>query len=593
MPTNGVVYYNRGGKCIPRLIVSLMTLRRHYQGAVTIYLEGEHPQELVDNLKSIFKADIVYRPKIEFTTGTLVHKIEISMESPYDVNVWLDSDTVILGEFSELFNEAAVEGRDLVIPHFAGWSTKGGTIRRRIERYRKFCPEYIDDAVKYGPAINTGVYAWPRTSKMFDEWLRVAKWGDDKMFIADEVACQTIMPRFNCKVVGTKYNVSVLHDPNTQDPRIIHYHGKKHCKEAPKCAFWLQAFLEACQTDLCGIRKYIDRSYGDKRLNNFLAGKGVKMHEAIRKEIVRVLANPPVKTPDEAPKPVEKPAAPEIPAVSQPTIVPAASAAAAVAPLSARIARPPSNGQGISPSEVTIVTACDGKYVEHLAATLPNWIKYKKIDQYQMIVYVNGFGHRRRDHRLDFLRRMPNVRLISWEFPEAQSQRERMLTAFVLGTAKDVVTPFWMKIDADAYATDYSPIITPDMRPYAIVGHKWGYSKVNVFQPLIEWSNNHPAFDDFPKDVFDPKLASGRRYTHSRVASYVMLHNSEFVRFAAELAGKRLPTPSHDTYVWYVAHRLGMPYKRHNFKRASGMTNKSELGALKARLAEVEQRNAK
>jgi hypothetical protein len=389
------------------LIVSLMTLRRHYKDPVTVFLEGEHHIELVDSLKSNFDVDIIYRPDIQIETGTLVHKIEISMETPYDLSVWIDSDTIIVGGFEELFEMA--KDYDLVTTNFANWQTSGRTISKRIKRYQEFCSKkYIQDAINYGPAINTGIYAWKKDSIFFKEWLELAKWGDKRMFIADEVACQVLLPQYNCKVADLKYNVSVLHDPGTKDQRIIHYHGKKHCKEAPKCLLWLEEFEKACKVNLCNIQKYIEE---DKRLRRFLSGRYSRKEKV--ESITKIL-----------------------------------------------------NNHQDQKNDVTIVTACDPKYVEHLKITLPNWIKFKNVDQYPFIIYVNGFEDPYSDKRLEFLKVLPRYQIIKWDMPQAESQRERMLSAFVMGTAKDVKTPYWMKIDADAFATNQKPLIDDEMKTY-------------------------------------------------------------------------------------------------------------------------------
>jgi len=559
METKGVVYYNIGGKCLVRLVVSLMTLRRHYHGAATVFLEGEHPDGFPEALRREFGVDVVYRPVISHTTGVLVHKIEISMDAPYDLNVWIDSDTVVTGDFSELFEMA--RGCDLVVTHFAYWRTNGGAISRRIERYREFCPEYIDAAVKFGPAVNTGVYAWDRrSSKIFPEWLRLASWGDGKMFIADEVACQVLLPRYDCKVAPPMFNTSVNHDKGqTKDPRIVHYHGKKHCniESSPLTELWLSAFVDAASADLCGVRRYVGKQYGDRRLHAFLNGRYGNAEWVARAKAA-----------------ISSAPSPRPSAARRRSLNSAAGGGAAEA--------------SIKPGDVTVVTACDMKYVDYLAKTLPNWVRHKGVGNHPMIVYVHGFDNVGTHPKLEFLRRMPNVRIVAWDLPSAESQRERMLTAFVLGAARDVATPYWIKIDADAYSVNDAPLYDDDMGSHAICGHKWGYSKLNVFVPLVEWANRHPAFAGTPRDAVDPSKIDGRRYKHPRVASFVQFHRSEFVRMAAEIAGDRLPVPSHDTYLWYVATRLGLSVRRHNFKRHNGMTNKTDFLQLVRRLEEEE-----
>jgi hypothetical protein len=532
--TRGVIVFNAGTKCLPRLIVCLKSLRKHYAGNLTVFLEGYHDENLIDGIRKNFNADVVYREKSPSDSRALLRKIEICRDSPYDLSMVLDSDTVVVGDFTEIFE--AAKGHDLAIPHFAGWSSSGKTISGRIRGYAPLKPEYIDAAVNYGPAINCGVFAWQKGTPIFDEWLPIAKWGDDvaKIYIADEVCCQLLLPRYNVNVIGTRCNVSVIHDPGTPDPRIIHMHGKKHVHEEPKCRFWIQEFVEALADDTCGIRKLVLDGCGDRRLSRFINSKGASIHADLRRKVQEILG-----------------------IVGQETC------------------------PGIKNEDVTIVTACDPKYIEHLKVTLPNWVKHKHVDKFEMIVYVNGFRRYRRNSELDFLRAYPNIRIIPWDMPEAEDQRERMLSAFVLGAAKDVKTPYWVKIDADAYASDDSPLLVPEMKDHVIAGHKWGYSFAKHIGPLIDWANQQPAFNGTPQDIFDPAKVEGRKYWHPRVASFVQFHKSEFVRMAAEIAGTRLPVPSHDTYLWYVANRLGLPVMRTNFKTRRGMGNKTDLDSLK------------
>lgn len=542
--SRGVIMFNCGKKCIPRMIVCLRSLRKHYDGNLTVFLEGPHEKALIDGIRDQFKANVVYREVSPSKYRALLRKIEICQDSPYDLSIVLDTDTIVVGDFSELFE--AAKGHDLAIPHFAGWSSGGKTIGGRVKGYAPLKPDYIEAALKYGPAINCGVFAWPRGTPIFKEWLPIADWGDNTahIYIADEVACQLLLPRYNVNVIGTRCNVSVIHDPGTPDPRIIHYHGKKHVLEEPKCKFWIQEFVEALRDDTLGIKKMVLEDNDDRRLRRFIGGKTSEMHGDLQKETRQLLG------------------------------------------ITGRETCP-----GIKDEDVTIVTACDPKYIEHLKVTLPNWIKHKHVDKFEMIVYVNGFRRYRRNSDLDFLRAHKNIRIIPWDMPEAEDQRERMLSAFVLGAAKDVKTPYWVKIDADAYASDDSPLLKPEMKDNVIAGHRWGYSFAKHVKPLMAWANEQPAFKDTPKDIFDETKVEGRKYWHPRVASFVQFHKSDFVRMAAEIAGARLPVPSHDTYLWYVANRLGLPIMRTNFKTRRGMGNKTDLETLKGIVARIDGEN--
>ncbi|MCK9434648.1 MAG: hypothetical protein M0R32_07450 [Candidatus Cloacimonetes bacterium] len=542
--TEGVIYYNRGFKCVIRMIVSLISLRKHYDGPVTVFLEGEGLKQLSEDIQKKFKANVIYDANPN--TTTYVRAVEVCMKAPYDVNLWMDADTLIVGEFSEFFEKG--RNHDLAIAHFAGWDSKGSQISKRIRRYENLVPkDYIDKALAYGPAINCGVYSFPKNSRILKEWLDVAKKGEStKMFIPDEVACQVLLPQYNCAILPLKYNVSVRHDPKTTDMRIIHYHGRKHCKEYPLCNLWISEFLKAVETDECHIKSWIEKDCGgDRRLKSFLNGKYGHRHSI--KKIKRALANN------------EK--------VS-------------------KSSKDEDEKAPIDPKDLTIVTAVDPNYLDRLQLTFSTWKEKKNISKYEVMVFVNGMSVG--DPRLNFLREKGlKVTLVPWDLPGAENQREKMLSAFVLGTAKYVKTPYWIKLDADSYAVDSSPLALNYMKNYAFVGHRWGYSWDKHIKALDEWSRKQGDRKlRKAKPMYDPNCKSGRRYYHpgKRTISFIQVQSTEFTKLCASLAGERLPVPSHDTYLYYIANQLGFKWKSANFKRDHGFSQGKGIEHIKRNL---------
>lgn len=532
--SQGVIYYNRGWKCIVRLIVCIQSLRKHYGGNITLFQDGDGDTDLLKDLQKQFGVDVIYDQNPD--SATLVRKIEVSQKSPYDYTTLIDADMVVVGKIDETFD--AAKKYEFVATHFADWLSSGGTIRGRILRFKEAKPDWMEPAINYGPAINTGVYSFPKETPFFNEWLPLAKIGESMhTWIPDEVACQILLPRYKSHVLPAKFNVSVKFDPGTEDKRILHYHGKKHVIKEKLCKIWIDAFQQACAENICNIRKFTDSSYGDRRLNKFFNCKYGWEKEV--KQIKSILSSNKSQS-------IEK-----------------------------------------NENEVTIVTATDPKYVGHLKLTYPNWVKYKNITKYPMILYVNGFKNGCNDSQLDFIRNHPNIKIIEWDFKNTNSQRERMLSAFVFGAARDVTTPYWIKLDADAFFTDHSELFTKEMKDYDIYGHKWGYTKpFHWIKELDEWASDKDLFKK-TKSLFDEKNVEGRRYNHKRVASYVQCHKSDFVKLAANIAGDKMPVPSQDTYLWYVAERSGSKWHRHNFKRFSGISNASDVEKLKRCLDDV------
>jgi len=570
--TRGVIYYNRGTGCIARMIVSLESLRKHYHGKITLFLEGEHAPELVESFRKEFNCDIIFDNNPE--TTTYVRAVEICCRTPYDITIWMDADTLVLGPVDELFEAAA--DYDLAIVHFALWKSNGPMISGRIREYKAVVPDFIQPALDFGPAINCGVYAFRKDTPFLKEWNWLSKHGEkvktwDKkkqrwntgLFIPDEKACQVLLPRYKINMLPPKFNVSVIHDPGTQDIRVIHFHGRKHVFDVPFGYLWQAAFADCCERNLCNICHYTAQKYCNRRTGMWLRGEQssaigkspetrtllYRANRAIRKNCPEALQGPceEVKSED-----VRK--------------------------------------------ELTVVTACDPKYVEHLRWTFPNWVKYKKITQYPILVFVNGIPLD--DPKLQFLRDH-KVTLIPWETgkdgaPVTDDHRELMLSAFVLGTARHVSTPHWIKLDADSFATSDQPLFKPDDRKHAFIGHRWGYSWEKHIRTLDEWAAKLTGADAqllSKKGAMYPRgTASGRRFYHNtkRTISFVQVNSTEFTKLCARLANGRLPAPSQDTFMFYIADRAGFSVGTDNFKRHRGFDQGNALDGLIQRLAEVE-----
>jgi hypothetical protein len=316
-----------------------------------------------------------------------------------------------------------------------------------------------------------------------------------------------------------KFNVSVKHDSETEDKRIVHFHGQKHCLDFGLCHMWKEVFHEMCRDNIANINHFLQ--YADKRLKKYLSGE----------------------------------------------------------------------------QDVTIVTACDEKYVDILRETFPNWRKYKKIDDYPVIVFVHGIPEN--DERLDFLK-LPNVRIIPWEMDNADNHREEMLSAFVFGTAENVQTDYWLKIDADSYATNDTLFINDEMKRFAFCGHKWSYSKVEHIQQLDEWAKGHwkPKLKNAPP-MMDEGRVDGKRFFHDtkRTISFIQLHKTKFTKFCVKLLRERkLPAPTQDTFMFYVANRFD-PHTvgTKNFKKHFGFAQgngRRGVDDICRRLAEVEKNNS-
>lgn len=419
---------------------------------------------------------------------------------------------------------------DCCIPHFCGWFADGKTISKRIRRFDGLVEKDIyDKSLEHHKAVNTGILSWKKSEK-WDKFIR--DWVS--LAIKGSKAHIFIPDEVAFQILypsADKWGMKVLIEETNYNVSVLHDHGQSKDQRV----IHFHGDKHVLDVPSCDIWKQIFQEMCDKNIANINYFVEHYADKRLRKYLNR----------------------------------------------------------GDVTSDVTIITACDEKYVEYLRVTFPNWVKYKHIDKYPVIVFVNGIPID--DSRLDFLR-IPNVKLIQWDMPEIEEHREKMLSAFVFGTAEHVTTDFWLKMDADSYATDDRPIISEDMKQYAFCGHKWSYSKPEHIKKLDEWAKGHWRGKlKNAKPMIEEGKIEGRRFYHNtkRTISYIQLHKTKFTRFCVNLLReRRLPAPTQDTYMFFVCNRFDPQFVGvKNFKRDYGFTQgNSRLGVdvLKARVDEVD-----
>lgn len=542
MESNGIIMFNRGEGCIVRAIVCLYTLRQYWSGNVTFYLEKPYPSEF-DEVCKHFNVNIVHNEE-KHEIKTLQRKTEMFSNPPYDRTMWLDSDTIVVGKIDEMFDE--LSSADICIPNFANWVSSGHHISKRIKGFRGLAEDkYIEKALKDFPAVNTGVLSFKKSEKWTEfvrSWLLLSQLGfDHHKFISDEISMQVLLPSIDewnliYKIMPSGFNTSVLHD---------------HSKSKDIRVWHWHGKKHVLNHPNCNIWKSVfhemcDQNianinfflkYADKRLAKYLKDKADPNY-------VNIVSN--------------------------------------------------------TTSDTTVVTAIDNHYLPILAQTFPNWRKYKNIDNHPVIVFINGMDLS--DSKLDFLK-LPNVRLIKWDetcMDKVDNHRELMLSAFVFGAADHVKTEYWVKLDADSYATDSKPLITAEMKNYSIFSHKWSYSRPEHIRKIDEWSKTcwHKKIKNSKPMIEDGRIEGNRFYHKSRrFISFVCFQKTRFTKYCVKLlSSRRLPCPSQDTFAYYCIQKLKPEAMGiGNIKKQNGFTQgKGKLGAehIKKCIEEVDRLNA-
>jgi hypothetical protein len=195
-------------------------------------------------------------------------------------------------------------------------------------------------------------------------------------------------------------------------------------------------------------------------------------------------------------------------------------------------------------TDFAIVTAVTPDYVSKLKMCMSSWLIKPQFQNKPVYIFFHGFKDFEKECSW-ISEKFPLIKAFNWSMDKAENQRELMLSSFVLGAAKVVTEPYFVKIDADTYFTDTQDVFLPEDFEADLCAHPWGYTKPGWWVEKLKcWST---------KSEYTGTTTATEKAFNPRIISWCCLHKTEFVKRAAIAAGDRLPVPSHDTYLWFVA----------------------------------------
>lgn len=265
--TQGVLYFNVGDKCLIPLCVSVMTLRRHYLGPVVLLHEGPLPPFVVAIMGAFNVWVVPTDPILEDAGCVFVHKTTAMTRTPFDVTVFLDSDTIILEDPSPLLTLAAEH--ETVVVAYSNRPSNGDVIGPRIEAWRGVVSdERINKALALGPGINSGVMAYRRDSAIIARWTELTLLGAKAgatLGMADEVPLQILLPEHPHFVAPERWNYTV-DQGRGKEISIVHYHGRKYAKGWALSQLWKDAYWELYRAF---PQFSVELSHGESRFNKW------------------------------------------------------------------------------------------------------------------------------------------------------------------------------------------------------------------------------------------------------------------------------------------------------------------------------------
>ena len=513
MESRGVIYYNKGKKCVIRLITSLWSLIKVYNGNITVLLEGEEwPKWLLEYLKSI---GVEWKIIEDYKVFPLVRKASLWRDTPYDKTLFLDADTIVVNPIDEVWE--LLDEHEFLVPNFAEWCTSGGIMSHRIRVWSKILgEEKIKKSLEFGKAINTGIMAWRKDAKILEEWEKITKQGYemDLSRIPDELACQVLLPFYPHFVLPDEWNKSVkFATVDEKKTVVIHYHGRKHCGNRPNNYYWKYNYWDMIRKSKF-FHNEMFMSMGDRSFKQYFN----KVQERRNKLTFVTAVN--AKYIDKLKKHF---------------------------PMWMKT-------DGLMEQDFVIIT--DGSCDKELSEVVSEYERNVVMTHWEW----DGAANAREKMLTAFIHKIPCI---------VQSE-------FWFKLDCDT-KPRWCIDGEDSSPNKRKLTLTDDMFGYTLVGHKCGYTRVkgdeynskHWLNVLDEWWNRVEK-DSMP--IFPLDIPVGKRYRHKRIASYCQLHSTVFSEYVSRICketmgGLRLPIPSHDTLTWYVAMRRNEKVMRHNFKR--------------------------
>ncbi|WP_020186880.1 hypothetical protein [Methylopila sp. 73B] len=216
--TAGVVYIAFGVDYVAEAVHSARSLKQHTPVPVTLFTDME-------------TSDLAFDQVVRIKVAHKRAKVDFISRSPYERTLYLDSDTRVVRDVSDIFETL---GRfDIAATH---------DLSRKSSRWAHNVPEY--DAIPYSfPEYNGGVLAYrsgQRTADFLGLWrdyfyqyrdrtngqdqasLRVALW-------KSEVSVHTLPVEYNVRSRANRTKIDrrarTPADESLLKPRILHWHG--------------------------------------------------------------------------------------------------------------------------------------------------------------------------------------------------------------------------------------------------------------------------------------------------------------------------------------------------------------------------------
>ena len=250
MNKKSITYYCGGKKTILELLVSLYTLRKHYNGDIVVAI-GETSLPYLDSLLDSNDFMTVIVPDTAKDKTAQDHWSarwkSMKMTNVHDKTMHFDCDNIVTDNFDDIWN-LVYDDKEWItsLYHFPYWTSKkhkSKQIKTLLSEFRKIIPDFCCDEEKF-TYTELGLFGYNKGWPYFDE---VSKYC--KIVKNDQAALSFVLMSHESKIkfihnfyyvnrVKTKFHTKIMENGKMQT-------SIWHCKRVLRHAIWWKYFLEA------------------------------------------------------------------------------------------------------------------------------------------------------------------------------------------------------------------------------------------------------------------------------------------------------------------------------------------------------------
>jgi hypothetical protein len=255
----GVVYLLTDTQLAARLIVSLWSLRKWYDGPVTLFTTRPQSHQIGQLAARDRRLRIEHRTTSEAKgkdshQAAYLTKAAFLAESPYEGTIFLDADTLVVGPLDELL--ASVRMHLLTATIYGPAITNNARTNKNLIPWKKVlcgkprfsaAAKLVNRALRQPlPLVNAGVFAIQRNAGLLKAWQRLT-WIGRNTPTPEEIALQLLLLTQPHALLGFHFNCLPYFAAAVHDVRIWHFAGSSHLRVPQGRELWLPVYKECAR----------------------------------------------------------------------------------------------------------------------------------------------------------------------------------------------------------------------------------------------------------------------------------------------------------------------------------------------------------